>query len=121
MAIKGLENITAQQLSQELSQGAKFVVFSYAISVIILTFKRGSEVYYIRPGESAVAKGMPYTLLSLVTGWWGFPFGPIFTIWAVAVNFGGGKDVTQEVVNAMMSQQNGQNSSVESRTIERSY
>ena len=100
-AIKGLENITTEQLRQELQQGAKFVVFSYAISVIILTFKRGSEVYYIRPGESALAKGFPYTALSLVAGWWGIPFGPIFTIWALAVNLGGGKDVTAEVINVL--------------------
>lgn len=101
MAINGLENITHQQLAQELAQGAKFVVYSYAISAIILTFKRGSEIHYIRPGESAVAKGMPYTLISLVAGWWGIPFGPIFTILALAVNLGGGKDVTHEVVGML--------------------
>jgi hypothetical protein len=105
MAIKGLENITHQQLAQELAQGAKFVVYSYAISVIILTFKRGSDVYYIRPGESAIAKGMPFTILSLIVGWWGFPFGPIFTIWALIVNLGGGKDVTHEVVGMMQRAQ----------------
>jgi|SRR5436190_14685208 len=105
MPIKGLGNITTEQLNQELNQGAKFVVFSYAISVIILTFKRGSEIHYIRPGESAIAKGMPYTAISLVAGWWGFPFGPIFTIWALIVNLGGGKDVTQEIVGLMQRPQ----------------
>lgn len=101
MAIKGLENLTFEQLNQELRQGAKFVIYSYAISIVILTFKRSSEIFYIRPGESAVVKGMPYTLISLFLGWWGFPFGPIFTIWALVSNLGGGKDVTQEVVNSL--------------------
>jgi hypothetical protein len=104
MQIKGLENITHQQLAQELAQGAKFVVYSYAISLLIVTFKRGSEVYYIRPGESSVTKGMPYTALSLVAGWWGIPFGPIFTIWSLVVNLGGGKDVTREVVGVLQQQ-----------------
>ena len=39
-----------------------------------------------------------FSLLSLFLGWWGFPFGPIFTIWALVVNFGGGRDVTHEVL-----------------------
>lgn len=106
MAIKGLESVTAEQLNQELNQGARFVVFSYAISVVILTFKRGSAIFYIRPGESVLVKGMPYTLLSLVAGWWGIPFGPIFTIWALVTNLGGGKDVTGDVIAAMNANSN---------------
>jgi hypothetical protein len=33
-----------------------------------------------------------------MASWWGFPFGPIFTIAARITNFAGGKDVTREVV-----------------------
>ncbi len=102
--INGLENISVEQLNQELAQGAKFVIFYYCISVIILTFKQPSGIYYIRPGESTASKSIPFTLLSLVMGWWGFPFGPIYTIVALATNFGGGKDVTADVIHSMNSQ-----------------
>jgi hypothetical protein len=37
---------------------------------------------------------MPYTLLSAVAGWWGFPFGLIFTPISIIQNLAGGKDVT---------------------------
>ena len=39
-------------------------------------------------------------LVSLLFGWWGIPFGPIYTIWSIAENFKG-KDVTQEVIDAV--------------------
>jgi len=45
--------------------------------VVILTFLRPSDIYFIRPGENALVKGLPFTLLSLVAGW-GIPWGPIY-------------------------------------------
>lgn len=101
MEIKGLENTTPEQLGQEVMRGAKFVVFEYCISLIFITLKRGSGIYYVRPGEGTIGRSMPFTLLSLVLGWWGFPWGPIYTIAAFITNFGGGKDVTWEVMNAL--------------------
>jgi hypothetical protein len=98
MAISGTEGLTNEQLHRELSEGARFVVFEYCISVLILTFKRSSEVHYLRPGESALLKGLPYTLLSLVCGWWGFPFGLIYTPMAVFTNLSGGRDVTAQIL-----------------------
>jgi hypothetical protein len=101
VGIQGLQGVTTQQLNLELGQGGRFVVFQYAISVIILTFKRESSVVYIPPGRNAIMAGLPYTLLTLVLGWWGFPWGPIQSIWALVVNLGGGRDVTAEVMAAL--------------------
>ncbi|HQU86320.1 MAG TPA: hypothetical protein PKY59_24535 [Pyrinomonadaceae bacterium] len=101
MEIKGLENISPQQLSQEVMQGGKFVVFEFCISLLIVTFKRPSAIYYLRPGEGSIGKSLRYTIVSLFLGWWGFPWGPIYTIGAFVTNFGGGKDVTFEVMNAL--------------------
>lgn len=100
MAINGLDNISYEQLSQEVRQGGKFVHFSYCISLLIITFKRPSGIYYLRPGESAFVKGLPFTVLSLVAGWWGFPWGPIYTIASLATNLGGGADVTMAIMNS---------------------
>jgi hypothetical protein len=81
--------------------GAKFVFYQYCVSILIMTFRRPSDIYFVRAGENAVAKGLPYTLLSLVAGWWGIPWGPIYTIGSVVTNLGGGKDVTQEVLSSL--------------------
>lgn len=89
------------ELNFELQRGGKFVVYYYCISVIIMTFRRGSAIYFIKAGESAVSKSLPWSLISLVLGWWGIPWGPIWTIQSLALNFRGGKDVTASVVNAL--------------------
>jgi hypothetical protein len=101
MEIRGIEGITLEQVRFEVNQGARFVLFQYCISILILTFRRPSDIYFIRAGEGTAAKGLPYTLLSLVAGWWGFPWGPIYTIGSLITNIGGGKDVTQEVLASL--------------------
>lgn len=102
MAIQGLpQGMTVAQMHEEVSKGAKFVVFQYTISILVMTFKRGSDVFYIAPGESAFGKGLPYTMLTLVAGWWGIPWGPIYSIMCLVTNLGGGKDVTNEVVSSL--------------------
>ena len=97
MKIIGIEGMSTQELNDEL-QRSPFVLYEYCISVIILTFKNPSDIYFIRTGESAVSKGLGFSALSLVAGWWGFPFGPIYTIWALVTNFGGGNNVTNQVL-----------------------
>ena len=89
---------TTWQVEFEIQRGAKFVVFNYCISIIVLTFRRSSSIYFIKPGENAIVKGLPFTLLSLVAGWWGIPWGPIYTIQSIYKNCQGGTDVTQKVL-----------------------
>ncbi len=101
MAIQGIEGMNREQLQFEVQQGGKFVYFQYCISVIVITFRRGSDIHFIRPGEGTFSKSIGFTLLSLVAGWWGIPWGPIYTIGSVVTNLGGGKDVTQEVLASL--------------------
>jgi len=102
--IIGMEEIqSGSHLQMELKQGAKFVVYQYCISLVVITFRRSSSIYFIRSEENAIVRGLPYTFLALVLGWWGIPWGPIYTIGSVWTNFSGGKDVTQEVLASMAS------------------
>lgn len=101
MKINGTEGMSGQELPFELQRGGRFVMFQYTISILVLTFHRGSDIYFVRAGEGTVLKGLPYTVLSLVAGWWGIPGGPIYTIGSVFTNLGGGKDVTNEVQAAL--------------------
>ena len=99
--ILGVEGKTYAQLQSEINSGGKFVVFEYCISVLIMTFKRNSDVYYIEPGQSALLKGLPFILLSMVPGWWGIPWGFIYTPMALFTNFSGGKNVTPQIMAAL--------------------
>jgi hypothetical protein len=97
MKIRGIEGMSTDQLRFEIQRGAKLVFYQYCISIVVMTFRRSSDIYFIPAGESSVSKGLQWTLLSLVAGWWGIPWGPIFTIQSLATNLKGGKDVTAEI------------------------
>jgi len=96
--IIGLEGLTGEEIERELQRGARFVVYQYAVSILVMSFMRGSNIYFLRGGESGRGARWTCTLASLLFGWWGIPWGPIFTIQAVAANLGGGKDVTNDVL-----------------------
>ena len=97
MKILGIEGMSPDQLQFEIQRGAKLVCYQYCISIVVMTFRRSSNIYYIPAGQSAVAKGLPWILLTMIAGWWGIPWGPIFTVQSLVTNFRGGKDVTAEL------------------------
>ncbi|HSJ02207.1 MAG: hypothetical protein ACAI34_16320 [Verrucomicrobium sp.] len=105
MKIVGIESMTGQELGHELDRGGKFVVFEYTISVLIMTFKRSSDIYFVKGGHSAVAKGLGFSALTFVLGWWGIPWGPIYSIGSLITNFSGGKNITNEVLAALSGPQ----------------
>jgi hypothetical protein len=96
MKILGIEGMSQDQVQFEIQRGAKLVCYQYCISILVITFRRSSDAYFVRAGENTVSKGLPWTLLSLVAGWWGIPWGPIFTVQSLVTNFKGGKDLTAE-------------------------
>ena len=101
MDIVGLEGKSVAQIEKELKRGGKFVVYLWVVSLLIVTFKRPSKIHYIPPGESALVRGLPYTLCSVLFGWWGIPWGLFYTAEAIFENLSGGKDVTDEMKNAL--------------------
>lgn len=101
MKIKNIDGLSATDLQKEAEKGARFVYYPYTISFIIITLRKTSGVYLIKAGENAVSRGWRFTLISLLLGWWGIPFGPKFTLESIKVNQKGGKDVTDEVMSTV--------------------
>ena len=97
MATPGTEGLTSQQVYAEIQRGGKFVVFPYTISLVVITFSRNSEVRFVKAGEGTFGAALPYILISFFFGWWGFPFGLIYTPISLFHCLSGGKDVTNEV------------------------
>ena len=97
MKIKGIEGMLEHELSLELERGGKFVIFQYCISAIVVTFKRSSDIYFVRANENPVRKGIGFTIITLLFGWWGIPWGPIFTLQVLAHNLSGSWNVTQSI------------------------
>ncbi|OXG06159.1 hypothetical protein BC749_102184 [Flavobacterium araucananum] len=99
MKTKNTEGLTLFEISQLIQQGGKFVVFSYTISMLVWSVKKNSPIYFIRPGENSLKYSFGYLLLNLTFGWWGFPFGPIYTISSLYHHIIGGKDCTHIILN----------------------
>ena len=94
----GAAGMSNQELADEISRGGRLVIYQYCVSIGVLTFLRPTKVYLIRWGESPRSKGWGYTFISLLVGWWGIPWGFIYTPWAVLTNITGGKDVTEAFI-----------------------
>ncbi|SRR6266404_3253934 len=101
VGVHGVAGLTPENLQLELQRGGKFVFYQYCISILVMTFKRSSGVYFIRGGKSTIKPGLGFTILSLVLGWWGIPWGPIWTISTTVTNCTGGRDVTPKVMAAL--------------------
>jgi hypothetical protein len=99
--IQGINGMSPQEIAFELNRGGKFVRYRYCFSAVIVTIMQSTDIYLIRSGESRIAKGLPWTLLTLVAGWWGIPWGPIRTVHSVWINFHGGDDITAQVASAL--------------------
>ncbi len=97
MQIRGIEGLTPDLMNFEIQRGGRFVLYPYCVSILILTFRRSSDIYFVREGESRVGRGLPWIVVTSLLGWWGTPWGPIYSIQSLVVNFKGGKDVTAEV------------------------
>jgi hypothetical protein len=100
MTIKNTAGMSFRQLEASISNGGKFIVYGYCVSIIALTFRLTSDPFFIKKEEDPAKYRGPYTLLSLVMGWWGIPWGPVYTVDMIRINkkCGGGIDVTAEVM-----------------------
>ena len=97
LALKDVTRLTAAELEGQLAAGGRFVFYEFCVSFILLTLRRQSAVYFLRAGERGIVRGLPYCLLSLFFGWWGVPWGIIYTPLTLFTNLRGGCDVTAQL------------------------
>ena len=101
--IRGIGRMTIGEMREAVKQGARFVVFEYVLSFIVISRRRVSMTYFVRPNESIFAKSLPYNLLTILFGWWSFPFRPGLTIGAIRDNLKGGTDVSTKVIDQILA------------------
>ena len=59
----------------------------------LLSLVKIPSVYRVHVGEEH-AEGIGYSILSLITGWWALPEGPLVTINFIAQNLHGGEQIS---------------------------
>jgi len=87
----------------KIDETIRVTVFQYVISILILSFKRGGGAG-ILCSECRTRRAIGYTLLSILFGPWGLPWGILWTIEAIIVNLSGGKqpaDVNGPLLRSM--------------------
>ena len=99
--IQGIKDLTPGELRHQVELGGRFVFYKYTVSVVVLTFRRSSDIYFVKAGESRVVKGLGWTALTFLLGWWGIPWGPIYSVGSLWTNLRGGEDVTDKAVAAL--------------------
>src|SRR5256885_1977378 len=97
MKIIGIDGLTREQIQHEVLNGGKFVVYPWCVSLIWVSYKRSSDIYFLRTGQHFTVPGVGYLLLSLVMGWWSIP-GLFWTVQCLWTNITGGHDLTPEVL-----------------------
>jgi hypothetical protein len=98
MQIRGIDGMTLQDIQAELRRGGRFVHFEWCVSVLVMTFRRPTDVYFLRSGQNGFGSSWPFTLASLLFGWWGIPWGFIQTPGVLWTNLCGGRNVSGEVL-----------------------
>lgn len=71
--IQGIAGMSPQQISFEINRGGRFVFYRYCFSAVVVTVMQGTDIYFVRADESRIRKGVPWSLLTLLVGWWVYP------------------------------------------------
>jgi hypothetical protein len=98
LKLNGFGGMTLAEVRAVIGAGGRIVVFPYAESWIVVSFRRMSKPTLRRPEDHALRLGAVQILHSLLFGWWGFPWGPIYTVSSIWQCARGGIDVTQDVM-----------------------
>jgi hypothetical protein len=88
--IYGRKHLNDFELEQELQRGGKIVRYRFAFSIIVMSFKRTSPAYFIPAGKKSFAPVF-WSIISVIFGLWGIPWGPIFVFQTVKHNIEGGE------------------------------
>ncbi len=79
----------------EINRHTEVRRFLVALSVIVASFKIPTR-HHIAGLDNFAHKQIQYSLATLVCGWWGVPWGPVYTVQSLAKNVSGGYIMTIE-------------------------
>ena len=97
MKIQGIEGMSPDQLQFEIQRGAKLVCYQYCISILVMTFRRSSDAYFIPcRRKSRFRKDCPGPCSAWLRAGGEFRGDRFSPVQSLVTNFKGGKDLTAE-------------------------
>lgn len=106
MKIIGAGLLSEEEIALKLTEGYRLVSYEYCLSFIVVTLKRSSDLYLVPPREADLGNRALFSSLSFFIGWWGIPWGPIYTISTIFRNLRGGHDHSQKLVDHVLAKGN---------------
>ncbi len=103
MHLHGSHELSQAELEAALEAGGRLVYYEYCISLLVITLRRPTGIHLLRAHELGLWRGLPFTLVSVLLGWWGIPWGIIYTPLTIITNLSGGRDVTAEIRATLQS------------------
>ncbi|MBR8536870.1 hypothetical protein KDU71_14945 [Carboxylicivirga sediminis] len=90
--------LTIEELKYKVENGYRFKAFQYCFSPIFATYYPFSPAFLLKDGETGKPQIRKYNMISAIFGWWGVPYGPLYTIRSMRFNLKGGLDVTDDIL-----------------------
>ena len=83
----------------QVMDGTRFVTIPFVFSIVILSFKRHiGGVHEVRTGEFPIGGLAKAAVVTALFGWWGFPFGILWSLLTIFYLWRGGRDQTFEIL-----------------------
>ena len=88
--------LPSHPMVEEVMSGCRFVTHPYVVSLLIISLNRTlGGIQVIGRGPWPLGNLFGATLISLIFGWWGFPWGILWTPIALYHLWRGGRDCTE--------------------------
>lgn len=98
--IVGAKRLTKEELQRKLNAGRKLVVYQFAFSIVFISYKMSSPVHLVKVGERRKA-AILWSIVSILFGPWGVPWGPIYVYQSIKHNNQGGTAVSPGAVKGL--------------------
>lgn len=76
---------TARYQGEPLSYATRLRIYHMVLSFLFVSFRTQSQLI-VHPSRRAMATRIGYDAVNLIFGWWGIPWGPIWTVRAILSN-----------------------------------
>jgi hypothetical protein len=96
--LRGTRQLCDEELRARIAAGARCVRFEYCFSLLFFTVRRQSPVHLTDSWQQRYLWGLWYSVLALLLGLWGVPWGLLWVPWAIWVNITGGADCTDAIL-----------------------
>ncbi len=100
--LPGTEGMTLGDVELDVLKGGRFLSFTWNISVILLSYRKNTGLIYVPSHRKSGHHALGWGVFSLLFGWWGFPWGLIYTPASLWKNASGGNDHTRDILTVLL-------------------